>query len=276
MTRLVASFPFIARPDARVLILGSMPGEASLQAGEYYAHPRNAFWPIMRELLGFAATASYGERIEALRRGGIALWDVLQSCRRAGSLDSDIEPGSMVVNDFPSFLAAHREIALVCFNGATAERTYLRHVAPERVRKGITHARLPSTSPAHAALTLADKVSAWRRTLAPHVRRGVPLPESRAKAALTGRKAAGLISELSGLGPKSEAMLANIGITTIAQLRATGSVAAYCLAKRANAKVSLNLLWGLESALTGQPWQEVARLHRTSLLLAVEAHDKND
>jgi len=276
MTRRIASFPFIARRDARVLILGSMPGEASLQAGEYYAHPRNAFWPIMRELLGFAATASYGERVEALRRGGIALWDVLQSCRRAGSLDSDIESGSIVVNDFPSFLAAHREISLVCFNGVTAERTYLRHVAPEMARKGIAHALLPSTSPAHAALSLADKVAAWRRALAPHVQRGVPLPDSRGKAGFAGRKAVGSISELNGLGPKSRAMLAKVGITTIGQLRATGSVAAYCLAKRASAKVSLNLLWGLESALTGQPWQEVARLHRTSLLLAVEAHDKND
>jgi DNA transformation protein len=85
-----------------------------------------------------------------------------------------------------------------------------------------------------------------------------------------------ILSDLKGLGPKSQAMLAQVGITTIEQLRQKGSVAAYCLAKRANAKVSLNLLWGLESALTAEPWQEIARVHRTSLLLAVEAHEKND
>jgi DNA transformation protein len=84
------------------------------------------------------------------------------------------------------------------------------------------------------------------------------------------------IRDLPGLGPASQAMLAQVGITTIEQLRSVGSVPAYCLAKRANAKVSLNLLWGLEAALTGQPWQEIARLHRTSLLLAVDEYDKNE
>jgi DNA transformation protein and related proteins len=84
------------------------------------------------------------------------------------------------------------------------------------------------------------------------------------------------ISELKSLGPRSQAMLAQAGITTVEDLRRIGSVAAYCLAKRANAKVSLNLLWGLESALTGEPWQQIARVHRTSLLLAVDEYEKND
>jgi DNA transformation protein len=80
------------------------------------------------------------------------------------------------------------------------------------------------------------------------------------------------ISELKSLGPKSQEMLARAGITTVAQLRAVGSVAAYARARRVDPRVSLNLLWGLESALTGLPWQEVARAHRTSLLLALETH----
>lgn len=84
------------------------------------------------------------------------------------------------------------------------------------------------------------------------------------------------ICELKSLGPKSQEMLARAGIKTVEDLCRIGSVAAYCLAKRANAKVSLNLLWGLESALTGEPWQQIARVHRTSLLLAVEEHEKND
>lgn len=83
------------------------------------------------------------------------------------------------------------------------------------------------------------------------------------------------IADLPGLGPKSRDMLARAGITTVAQLRDLGSVVAYARAKRVNSNVSLNLLWGLESALTGKPWQEVARLHRTSLLLALDDHERN-
>lgn len=83
------------------------------------------------------------------------------------------------------------------------------------------------------------------------------------------------IADLKSLGPKSQEMLARAGITTIAELQDIGSVAAYVRAKRANGNVSLNLLWGLESALTGEPWQEVARIHRTSLLLALDEHEKN-
>lgn len=83
------------------------------------------------------------------------------------------------------------------------------------------------------------------------------------------------IADLKSLGPKSQEMLARAGITTIAELQDIGSVAAYVRAKRANGNVSLNLLWGLESALTGEPWQEVARIHRTSLLLALDEYEKN-
>lgn len=82
------------------------------------------------------------------------------------------------------------------------------------------------------------------------------------------------IAGLKSLGPKSQAMLARAGITTPAQLRALGAVEAYLRAKRANPGVSLNLLWGIESALSGEPWQEVARKHRTSLLLALEARER--
>lgn len=169
MTARIVSFPHVARRDASVLILGSMPGAASLQAGQYYAHPRNAFWPIMRELLGFSATASYRERLEALQERRIALWDVIGSCERIGSLDSDIEPESMVVNDFEPFFAAHRRIVLVCFNGATAERYYRRHVEPAGAGRNLQCVRLPSTSPAHASLALPDKVAAWRSVIAPHL-----------------------------------------------------------------------------------------------------------
>ena len=83
-------FPPIASPDARILILGSMPGRASLAAGQYYAHPRNAFWPIMGSLLDFDASRDYPARVDALKVAGIAVWDILDSCHRPGSLDSAI------------------------------------------------------------------------------------------------------------------------------------------------------------------------------------------
>lgn len=160
----VRSFPPIARSDARVLVLGSMPGIASLQAGQYYAHARNAFWSIMGELFGFDPRAPYPLRQEALHAVGVAVWDVLQSCVRAGSLDSMIETDTEVPNDFAAFFAAHRRISHVFFNGATAEACFRRHVLPAMPHAAIHAiqlARLPSTSPANASWPLSRKQAAW-------------------------------------------------------------------------------------------------------------------
>ena len=99
----IASFTPITTPSARVLILGSMPGAISLSSDQYYAHPRNAFWGIMAALLGFSRTTPYKERIDALKKADIALWDVMHSCVRPGSLDSNIETDSIEVHDFKSF-----------------------------------------------------------------------------------------------------------------------------------------------------------------------------
>jgi hypoxanthine-DNA glycosylase len=165
----VRSFPPVSDARARILILGSMPGEASLRARRYYAHPRNGFWPIMGELLGFAvAEADYEERCGHLTEAGIALWDVLAACHRSGSLDASIVTSSMVVNDFAAFFDRHPRVTRVCFNGGMAERIYRRRVLPSLApgAAGLTLRRLPSTSPAHASLTLADKTAAWRDLLA--------------------------------------------------------------------------------------------------------------
>jgi double-stranded uracil-DNA glycosylase len=157
------SFPPIARETARVLILGTMPGGASLRAQQYYAHPRNQFWPILGALLGFDPASPYDARVAALRAADIALWDVLRSCIRPGSLDSAIEPRSTVPNDFAGFLAAHPQIRRICFNGAKAAALYARLVQPQLTGgREIRQLRLPSTSPAHAALPFAAKLQAWQ------------------------------------------------------------------------------------------------------------------
>lgn len=160
----VTSFAPLSRPGATVLVLGSMPGVASLAAQQYYAHPRNHFWPIMGSIKGFDVAAPYGERVDALTRSGIAVWDVLQSCVRPGSLDSAIQAGTRVTNDFAAFFAEHPQIALVCFNGAEAQSSFVRHVLPGLDQSGFQTVRLPSTSPAHA-VAFAHKLAAWRSAL---------------------------------------------------------------------------------------------------------------
>lgn len=163
----VRSFPPIAAPAAHVLVLGSMPGVRSLQAGQYYAHPQNAFWAIVAACLGFAVDLPYAERTRALAARGIALWDVLQSCDRAGSLDADIEADSARPNDFAAFLARHRRIGTVLCNGGTAFAKFTRLVVPELGARGasLRVVRLPSTSPAHT-MPRAQKLAAWRLALA--------------------------------------------------------------------------------------------------------------
>lgn len=163
----VECFAPVASPVARVLILGSAPGIQSLRAGQYYGHPRNAFWPIMGELLGFAADAPYGERLDRLRAGGIALWDVMASCERPSSLDSAIVETSIVPNDFAGLFGACPRIERVLFNGAKAEASYVRYVLPAlgAPAASLPRHRLPSTSPANAGWTFARKLAAWRAAL---------------------------------------------------------------------------------------------------------------
>lgn len=165
MKNRIASFSPISRHSAQVLILGSIPGEASLSANQYYAHPRNAFWKIMGELIGFDPNAPYQQRLEALKNADIALWDVLHSCQRKGSLDTSIENDSVEVNDFDAFFAAHPGIRLVCFNGAAAARCYQLHVLRKGRHTLLNYVRLPSTSPAHAALSLQQKMEIWRTAI---------------------------------------------------------------------------------------------------------------
>ena len=155
---LLRGLPPIADPDSRLLILGNMPSVMSLAAAEYYGSPRNAFWRIAGALFGFEVDEPYPRRVEALRRNGVAVWDVLHSCRRPGSLDSAVDPASMVANDFAAFFAAHPAIERVYFNGAAAQHNYARLV---RIDAEVSYLRLPSTSPAQT-MSYTDKLAAWR------------------------------------------------------------------------------------------------------------------
>lgn len=172
----VHSFASIVDSSSRALILGSMPGRASLQAGEYYAHPRNLFWRLMESLLGVDSRTPYGERIGQLLACRVALWDVLKSCTREGSLDSDIVSSSIVPNDFVSFLEEYPSIRTICFNGAKAA-AFRKHVFPGLSDSSrLTFHCLPSTSPANASISFEKKLAAWGvlkpvawRSLAPRV-----------------------------------------------------------------------------------------------------------
>ena len=142
--------------NTRILILGSFPGAASLAAGQYYAHPRNALWPILSALTGEDLTFTpYAARLARLLSYGIGLWDVLGACEREGSLDAAIRRPA--ANDFARLRALCPLLETVGFNGKTSAK-----FAPQFCAEGYRTVVLPSTSPAHAALTLAQKQVCWK------------------------------------------------------------------------------------------------------------------
>ncbi len=164
---LSVGFPPIEDSRARVLVLGSLPGRKSLEMREYYAQPYNAFWRIMGELFGAGPELEYPARLVRLRAHGIAVWDVLAAGEREGSLDSSIVRASVVVNDFGSFLAQHRDVRLICFNGNTAAGLFKRKVLPGLAPEwaALEQRALPSTSPAYASLRFEQKLAHWREAL---------------------------------------------------------------------------------------------------------------
>lgn len=145
-----------------MLVLGSFPGKKSLQERQYYAHPQNAFWSIMRELFG--VHGEYEDRCEQLTQCNIALWDVAAAAERPGSMDADIRLNKVIANDFDSFLRQHADIVLIAFNGKKAEQLFHRLVLPDVA--GVPRiVGLPSTSPAYASMSFDAKLNAWRSTL---------------------------------------------------------------------------------------------------------------
>jgi double-stranded uracil-DNA glycosylase len=157
-------FAPVGNPDARVLILGSLPGRKSLQAQQYYAHPQNAFWKLIAQIFGTEVSLPYTRRLKILTANRIALWDVLAAAERPGSLDSSIVHASVRANDFAAFYRAHPRIRRVIFNGRKAEELYRRFVLPGLPAEfdALIYESLPSTSPAHAGMTFAKKLEKWR------------------------------------------------------------------------------------------------------------------
>ena len=160
--------PPFADSRTRALVVGTLPGQASLAARQYYAQPHNAFWRLIEDLCGVPRVLPYRERVEALLASGLGLWDVCASAHRRGSLDASIVRESIVPNDFARLYRLYPRIELVCFNGATAAALYQRLVLPtldERART-VRTVILPSTSPAHAGMPYAQKLVRWAALIA--------------------------------------------------------------------------------------------------------------
>jgi TDG/mug DNA glycosylase family protein len=160
----IRGFPPVVGQRARVLILGSMPGAASLVRNEYYGLPHNAFWRIMGELFGADPDLPYVERLKMVTDHGVALWDVLDSCYRQGSLDSAIDDRTAKTNDFANFFRIHHTISTVFFNGKKAADLFARRISPviDNESSSASLVTLPSTSPAYASMTYADKLHKWK------------------------------------------------------------------------------------------------------------------
>lgn len=166
--RLESFLPLVGdRP--RILVLGSMPGVASLARGQYYAHPQNAFWRIAATLFGFDAAAPYDQRAQRLAAAGVAVWDVLAACEREGSLDAAIVRETEIAHPIGEWLRTHDGVERLLLNGEKARAAFVEHIVPTLapdLRGRVTWAKVPSTSPAHAGQRFEAKLAAWREAIA--------------------------------------------------------------------------------------------------------------
>lgn len=162
----LAGLPPVVAAHTRLVVLGSFPGRASLAAGQYYAHPRNHFWPLVSALCGQELAAlAYPQRLERLLALGLGLWDVYAACHRPGSLDADIRDATF--NDFAALRRAAPALVGVAHNGGESARAR-RHLQA----LGLAAWRLPSSSPANASWSMQRKLQAWRAVF---VQAGVPV-----------------------------------------------------------------------------------------------------
>ncbi|MCO4786679.1 DNA-deoxyinosine glycosylase [Marinomonas atlantica] len=162
---LLKSFAPIVDEQATTLVLGSMPGQASLDEQQYYAHPYNLFWKIPAAVLDQPVPGAYAERVAMLKRFKVALWDVLQHCERQGSLDSKIVAGSERANDLLGLLSQYPNISKLCFNGQKAYQSFKRHLLKNNPVFFAAYELviLPSTSPANASIPKEVKFEQWQQ-----------------------------------------------------------------------------------------------------------------
>lgn len=152
------AFPPILPAAPHTLILGTMPGQKSLDANQYYGHPQNQFWKFMGDIFGALPSLPYDQRVQILKDHNIAVWDVLSSCTRIGSMDADIK--NAVVNDFEAFYRNNPTIKTVIFDSGTAEKIYIKQVSPTLTHHPI-YKRVPSPSSAYASMSYAKKLLLW-------------------------------------------------------------------------------------------------------------------
>lgn len=154
--------PIIA-DDAEIIILGSMPGVVSLSKGQYFAHPRNHFWPIIYSVFGAPLSHDYSERVAFIKAHRIALWDVIGSCKRVGSSDSSIK--EIEVNDIEGLLQRYPTIRLIILNGSKADTTYQRYLKVKKI--GVRAVKAPSTSPVPGrnVKTFDEKLAVWKQMI---------------------------------------------------------------------------------------------------------------
>lgn len=160
------SFPHVTDANTKILILGSLPGEASLARSQYYAHPQNKFWKLMGDVIGLELVElAYESRLSVLLEHQIGLWDVIANAQRNGSLDSDIRDHTH--NDLLALIVNLPELTTIAFNGGTAAKLGMKVLEEHALRYRIL--QLPSSSPAHASLSYAQKLDIWRQLAKPEV-----------------------------------------------------------------------------------------------------------
>lgn len=157
---LKSSFPPISNSDAEILILGSLPGERSLEIQQYYGHAQNKFWKLIATIFGHDLPRSYEEKLVLLYKSNISLWDVIHSANRIGSLDTAIL--NEIPNDLKNFINDHPKLKTIAFNGRKAEALFNKYF---QKKEGINFVLLPSSSPANARMKLERMVEVWKSKL---------------------------------------------------------------------------------------------------------------
>jgi hypoxanthine-DNA glycosylase len=151
------SFAPVADQSTKILILGSLPGDKSLELNQYYAHPRNRFWQVLAEITDSQWPNNYEDKIEMLRRNKIGVWDIILTAKRVGSLDTNIL--DEVPNDLDKFIVSHPRLEIIAFNGAKSQKLFDKYFGR---KDGLKYIALPSTSPANASFSLEKLCKRWR------------------------------------------------------------------------------------------------------------------